>query len=299
MTGSGRGRDRTGTGEGVLRGQPRLASRRRLGPVPVRRRRRHDPALGRRHGFTGAGHGLAGRRSAGWPDDAPTLDLERYLPSADEQRVILYGPLVTWTGPCNVADPSATTSCGCPVGPSRKSPAAGQAPAAGGGRAIRRCCRRDHGPDPGRWPTCSRRGSRQGAGDRSGSPGRLQRVLLTYPGAGYRPFSPCNLHLGRTGLCGCRRAVGARRPGNHKRREPGPPPPPLASEGPIFGLGAIGSVVADLLHRSGVGELCLVDPDLVLPGNTTRHLVGEPAVGSPRPAQSPTTWPPPARVKGR
>jgi len=37
--------------------------------------------------------------------------------------------------------------------------------------------------------------------------------------------------------------------------------------------------VADLLHRSGVGELHVIDFDLVLPGNTTRHLVGESAVG--------------------
>jgi hypothetical protein len=40
----------------------------------------------------------------------------------------------------------------------------------------------------------------------------------------------------------------------------------------IIGVGAIGSIVADLLHRSGVGELFLLDHDLVLPGNTTRHL---------------------------
>jgi molybdopterin/thiamine biosynthesis adenylyltransferase len=50
----------------------------------------------------------------------------------------------------------------------------------------------------------------------------------------------------------------------------------------ILGVGAIGSVVADLLHRSGVGTLNLVDHDTVLPGNTTRHLLGDAAVGLPK-----------------
>jgi molybdopterin/thiamine biosynthesis adenylyltransferase len=51
----------------------------------------------------------------------------------------------------------------------------------------------------------------------------------------------------------------------------------------IVGVGAVGSVVADLLHRSGVGHLHFIDPDVVLPGNTTRHLLGQAAVGLPKP----------------
>lgn len=47
----------------------------------------------------------------------------------------------------------------------------------------------------------------------------------------------------------------------------------------IVGVGAVGSVLADLLHRSGVGELRLIDPDTVLPGNVVRHLVGKEHVG--------------------
>jgi molybdopterin/thiamine biosynthesis adenylyltransferase len=47
----------------------------------------------------------------------------------------------------------------------------------------------------------------------------------------------------------------------------------------IVGVGAIGSVVADLLHRHGVGRLVLVDGDVLKPGNTTRHLLGNEYVG--------------------
>lgn len=50
----------------------------------------------------------------------------------------------------------------------------------------------------------------------------------------------------------------------------------------VVGVGAVGSVAADLLHRSGVGELMLIDGDLVVPGNTTRHLLDGDAVGLPK-----------------
>ncbi|HEU0130289.1 MAG TPA: ThiF family adenylyltransferase [Mycobacteriales bacterium] len=51
----------------------------------------------------------------------------------------------------------------------------------------------------------------------------------------------------------------------------------------VIGSGAIGSVLADLLDRSGVGDVTLVDSDRVLPGNTRRHLAGNGAVGLPKP----------------
>lgn len=47
----------------------------------------------------------------------------------------------------------------------------------------------------------------------------------------------------------------------------------------IIGVGAVGSVLADILHRSGVGGLHLIDPDTILPGNVVRHLVGMEYVG--------------------
>lgn len=47
----------------------------------------------------------------------------------------------------------------------------------------------------------------------------------------------------------------------------------------IVGVGAVGSVLSDLMHRSGIGELHLIDPDTVLPGNVVRHLVGKEHVG--------------------
>lgn len=40
----------------------------------------------------------------------------------------------------------------------------------------------------------------------------------------------------------------------------------------VVGLGAVGSLVADLLARSGVGRLTLQDHDVLRPGNCVRHL---------------------------
>ena len=47
----------------------------------------------------------------------------------------------------------------------------------------------------------------------------------------------------------------------------------------VVGCGAVGSFVADLLFRSGVSHLHLVDPERMRPGNVVRHLAGNRSVG--------------------
>lgn len=47
----------------------------------------------------------------------------------------------------------------------------------------------------------------------------------------------------------------------------------------IVGAGSLGSLVATLLAQSGVGELMLVDPDILEWGNIGRHSLGAPSVG--------------------
>jgi hypothetical protein len=50
----------------------------------------------------------------------------------------------------------------------------------------------------------------------------------------------------------------------------------------VVGVGALGSFIADMLVRSGVRRLTLLDHDVVMPGNLVRHLVGPDAVGLPK-----------------
>ncbi|WP_406723575.1 ThiF family adenylyltransferase [Streptomyces sp. GD-15H] len=50
----------------------------------------------------------------------------------------------------------------------------------------------------------------------------------------------------------------------------------------VVGVGALGSFIADMLVRSGVRRLTLIDHDVVKPGNVVRHLVGPDAAGLPK-----------------
>jgi molybdopterin/thiamine biosynthesis adenylyltransferase len=47
----------------------------------------------------------------------------------------------------------------------------------------------------------------------------------------------------------------------------------------IIGLGSVGSSVADLLVKAGVGKVALVDPEALASANGSRHLLGATAVG--------------------
>lgn len=48
----------------------------------------------------------------------------------------------------------------------------------------------------------------------------------------------------------------------------------------VFGLGALGSSIAMLLAKAGIGEIRLVDSDTLMPGNVVRHVCGLTGVGS-------------------
>lgn len=50
----------------------------------------------------------------------------------------------------------------------------------------------------------------------------------------------------------------------------------------VVGAGALGSFVSDLLVRCGVRQLTLIDPDVIMPGNLVRHLAGPEMVGLPK-----------------
>lgn len=51
----------------------------------------------------------------------------------------------------------------------------------------------------------------------------------------------------------------------------------------VVGCGAIGSHVADLLFRSGISHITLLDPERLRPGNIIRHLADNSLVGLPKP----------------
>lgn len=50
----------------------------------------------------------------------------------------------------------------------------------------------------------------------------------------------------------------------------------------IFGIGALGGNVAVLLSKTGLGQIDLIDSDILLPTNTIRHIAGLRSVGLPK-----------------
>ncbi len=222
--------------------------------------------------------------AAGWPHDAPALDLERYLDPAEEQRVLLYGPLdgldgvvlrchAKRNGVLRLTGPAAQHRYGRRSGTRRWGPDAVWLGAAGElTRPIRDWddLRAAVGPDRAQALTRA-----QHAG--------LQRVLLTYTRRGVPAALALALTSGPDRTVQLRalqsapddRATRAIRAG-HDAADLG------GRRVAIIGAGAVGSVVADLLHRGGVGHLHLIDADRLLPGNTTRHLLGEGSVGLPK-----------------
>lgn len=50
----------------------------------------------------------------------------------------------------------------------------------------------------------------------------------------------------------------------------------------LVGCGSVGSSIASILAQSGVGHLTLVDPDVLVSGNLSRHELGAPSVGNPK-----------------
>jgi len=219
--------------------------------------------------------------AAGWPDDAPALDLERYLYPAADQRVVLYGPLEDRDG--EILRLQAKQNGVLRLGRSASQVRSGsrQRHRRWGAEAVLVLAAGELTSPIRHWADLlaavgTDRAEQLIRAQRAG----LTRVLVTYT----RRDLPAALALelsasvdGEVQLRAMRAApddlatrqiragVGAEMLGTRR----------IA----VVGVGAIGSIVADLLHRGGVGHLHLIDADRVLPGNTTRHLLGNATVG--------------------
>jgi len=214
--------------------------------------------------------------SAGWPRDLPALDLERYLESSGE--VVLYDDIHKVTGqvvslhrrhhgPWTVDRPAKV-----PRGPRGKT-----ARWPGGVALVLDIGELSH---PIRdWPSLLDAARAQSARlEREVAEGVRELVLNYRRGDAHGVLAVRLLPNGSSWMIKAHRAASmdsetlvAR---SHPQRAV------LAQRRVVIvGVGAVGSVISDLLHRSGVGELRLIDPDVVLPGNVVRHLVGTEHVG--------------------
>lgn len=212
---------------------------------------------------------------SGWPDDRPDLDLDRYFKPSEDERLYLYDDLTQHLNGFVRFRPTAnnTMRIGGGTKPAKSSghnkDRFGYVADLGNLDAPPRswadvAARIDPGIDLERRirkrvieiiVLCYRRGSHDGA-----------ITLEVWPtvddGIAVRRLPSCAdtdaAKSARTGILA---------PEVRGRR--------IA----IVGVGALGSFIADMLVRAGVRHLKLLDPDVVLPGNVVRHLVGPEAVG--------------------
>jgi molybdopterin/thiamine biosynthesis adenylyltransferase len=214
------------------------------------------------------------RNAAGWPGDAPDLDLDRYFARADRVVTVLYDTLDPLVGRFIRLRPERNRTL-VVIGP-------GTAP----GRAVRRqvfgFCADIGSPErpPRDWAQLA---------DLLPDPTRLERaieqravslLLLRYDREGHEgviALDAAPLEKGGIRLLSLRSASTSTAVA---RLRAGPARDLLAGKSvAVVGCGAIGSFVVDQLVRAGVGRITLLDDDILRPGNLVRHLAGAEQVG--------------------
>lgn len=220
--------------------------------------------------------------AANWPDDAPALDLERYLPRAADQRVVLYGPLDELDGVVLrlLGKRHGVRRLGRPASQVRS----GSRRRRWGRDAVLVLAAGELASPVRDWDSlCSAIGADRAERLTVGQLAGVTRVLMTYTRHGVPAALALELSPQPDGAVQLRAMRAAPDDLATRRIRAGVAAEDLSTRSvAVVGVGAIGSIVADLLHRGGVGRLHLIDADRVLPGNTTRHLLGDAAVGRPK-----------------
>lgn len=207
--------------------------------------------------------------AAGWPDDPPDLDLERYWPRTHE--LIVYPDLAPLTGrPCKAKRGDHDVWTILEGNPARNQQWAGAAVV-------------DVGELEQPVRTFDELADLLGPDDaeplRSAiEKGKIRILMVRYQRQQYeaaiglivKDRNPSGLH-----------AAGAAHSGESTYYlRAGLDAEALANKSvAIVGVGAVGSLLAEMLARSGVGNLTLVDHDRVRPGNCIRHIATRENVG--------------------
>ena len=230
------------------------------------------------------GHAAAWFDAAGdnWPDDTPDLHLERYFYPASDQRLYLYGELDDFLGDIVRFAPRRAThlprSAECMVikdrrrKPQRKS----------------KYGRRDKysyvvhfgeiAAPPRGWADVSK--YLDPSARAFVESGQIDFLTVVYARDGTQGVVLLEVQKDSGGAVALRRLRAAADTPAARSARSGPNAVALRERSvAVVGVGALGSFVADILCRAGVGRLSLCDDDIVLPGNVIRHLVGPEHVG--------------------
>ena len=214
----------------------------------------------------------------GWPEDRPDLDLDRYFHPSDDTRAYLYGELTSRNNGFIRFHPSGnnTMRMGSVAAPKKSTKSAkyriGYAAEIG-----------DLDMPPRTWADLSALIDPNTNLDRRIHRHEVTVVMLTYRRGDHIGTITLEVFPTKDGGIAARRLRSAADTQAARSARAGLSAVKLQGcRVAIVGLGALGSFVADILSRSGISYLTLVDHDIVLPGNVIRHLVGPDAVGLPK-----------------
>lgn len=217
---------------------------------------------------------------AGWPDDRPDLDLERYFLPSEDERLYLYDSLDGYPSGFVRFRPSSSSTMRIASGT--------RPPKASKHSKDRFGYVADLGDidvPPRCWQDVAARIEPGIDLDRRIRNHLVDIVVLVYRRGAHDGTIVLEVMPTRDGGTAVRRLRAAADTSAAKTVRAGVVAPLLhEARVAIVGVGALGSFTADMLVRAGVRHLTLIDDDIVMPGNLIRHLVGPDTVGLPKAA---------------
>ncbi len=215
---------------------------------------------------------------AGWPDDRPDLDLERYFQASEDQRLYLYDDLASYPSGFVRFRPSSNNTMR--IGSGTRPPKASRHSKDRFGYVA------DLGDidvPPRSWQDIAARIAPDVDLDRRIRNHLVDLVVLIYRRGIHDGAIVLEVLPTKDGVTAVRRLRAAADTTAAKTARAGVIAPLLhEARVAIVGVGALGSFTADLLVRAGIRHLTLIDNDIVMPGNLIRHLVGPELVGMPK-----------------
>lgn len=221
--------------------------------------------------------------AAGWPDDAPVLDLNAYFPVSDEPRLIVCGDLTGLTYVRFTPTKTALTVSG-PTPAQRR---ANRQRAVKGRRQVGYVL--DIGA-PAEPPTTwadilshlDENTARQV--DIAARKGDVGYALVRYERHGHQGLLALALAVTPDGDIDARWADAASNQPADLELRAGEQQDVLRTKHVlVLGVGALGSHICDTLARAGVGKLTIRDHGTIEPGNLVRHLATDHHIGWPKP----------------
>lgn len=215
--------------------------------------------------------------TAGWPDDRPDLDLDRYFHRSTDERLYLYDEQAsvanTFIRFRQDKNNTMRTSRGTAVRKARNSTKEYGGYVADLGEVA---------VPPRSWADISAKILPEINLDSRIRRHEVNVVLLKYLRGSHDGIIALKVTPTVDGI-EAKRLTSAANTATARSARAGLQKPILSEKKvAIIGLGALGSFIADMLARAGVSRLTLVDGDIVLPGNIVRHLVGRESIGLPK-----------------